>query len=211
MPTRPTGLRSGVLWAPGGLHRELENFLACEDEWPAYSFWVAARTKKLYERALRWGSSAQWAEHLGLAVISRGERAQRERRIRVEAELRSLFCRHRWEYMPSRATLRTLRGRKFSRDLVDSGGITYWSTRLGVPVRAMGVERAEEQTAYELSQFLAGRTQWPSKREFEAAGRASLLQVVYRREGSVWWANRLGLEHPRARPRKAKGAIRDLE
>jgi len=52
------------VWAPGGLHREMENFLACEDEWPAYSFCVAARAKKLYERALRWGSSEQWAEHL---------------------------------------------------------------------------------------------------------------------------------------------------
>jgi len=52
------------VWAPGGLQREVENFLACEDEWPAYSFWVAARAKKIYERALRWGSSEQWAEHL---------------------------------------------------------------------------------------------------------------------------------------------------
>lgn len=195
-------LAADVLYSPRGLQLQLENFLACEDDWPAYRHWVTRGAKKLYERALKWGSSDQWAEHLGLAVISRSERADRERRHRVDTQLRRLFRTHRWEYMPSRSTLRVVGGRQFTRELVDSGGINYWSAQLHVPIRSTGVVRVQQRTEYELRKFLGQRTQWPSRREFEAAGLASLLQAIYRREGTVWWAKRLGLRHPHARPRR---------
>lgn len=198
----PRRMGADVLYAPRALQRQLENFLACDDEWPAYRQWVTRRAKKLYERALKWGSPQQWAEHLGLAVISRSERTARERHHRVETQLRLLFRTHRWEYMPSRSTLHAVGDRQFTRDLVDSGGIYFWSVQLHVPIRSTGVLRLQQQTEYELRKFLGQRTQWPSRQEFEAAGLAGLLQAIYQREGSLWWAKRLGISHPHARPRR---------
>jgi hypothetical protein len=195
---------------PRRLERDFENFLALEDEWPAYRHWETTGKKKLYERALKQASSEQWAEHLGLGLLSRSQRTAREREGRVERELRSLFCHHRWEQMPSRETLEELGGAKLGWEMEVSGGIGHWAQKLGVPIPSKGIARTQERTEVELRAFLQGRSTWPAKREFELAGKESLLQAVYQREGSVWWATKLGLKHPSARPRRNSVAAREL-
>jgi hypothetical protein len=89
-------------------------------------------------------------------------------------------------------------GRKGLRDAVTrTGGARRWAAELSVEY----VERkpgyaarwTEERVRGELSRFLAGRDAWPSRREFEAAGRKPLRDAVGRLGGIERWAAEFGL------------------
>ena len=85
---------------PRRLQRDMETFLALEDEWLPYRSWVAAGKKKLYERALKHGKPTEWTELLGLRISSRSERTARDREARVERDLRRLLREYRFVAMP---------------------------------------------------------------------------------------------------------------
>ena len=184
----------------------METFLALDDEWLPYRLWAVAGKKKLYERALKHGTPAEWADLLGLQLRSRSQRTAREREARVERELRRLLREYRFESMPSLAILKDIGGSSLAVDVELSGGVARWAWRLWVPITSQGVARTKARTEQELRFLLRGRTTWPSRREFELMGQQKLLQAVYRGKGSVWWARRLGLKHPSARRRKPKVA-----
>ena len=54
----------------------------------------------------------------------------------------------------------------------------------------------------ELEAFLAGRPDWPTQDEFDAAGRATLRRALNRFGGQERWAAELHLELPRRRRRR---------
>lgn len=121
-PSKPTEAEELIYRAPRRLQRDMETFLALEDEWLPYRLWVVAGKKKLYERALKHGTPTEWAYLLGLQLRSRSQRTAREREARVERELRRLLRDQRFESMPSLARLRDIGGSSLAVDVELSGG-----------------------------------------------------------------------------------------
>lgn len=57
----------------------------------------------------------------------------------------------------------------------------------------------DERTEAELRRLTAGTDRWPSKREFEKAGLASLHNAIKKRGTRHLWAKKLGLNVPGGR------------
>lgn len=84
-------------------------------------------------------------------------------------------------------------GRQVLRDQVTRmGGARLWAKRLSLPYpeRKPGYAPrwTEERVRHDLREFLAGWSQWPSRLEFEAAGRTALRDAVRRLGGPERWA-----------------------
>jgi len=77
------------------------------------------------------------------------------------------------------------------------GGARLWAKRLGLPYpeRKPGYTTrwTEDRVRAELSEFLRKRRYWPSRLEFEAAGRKPLRDAVRRLGGPERWAAEFGL------------------
>ena len=89
-------------------------------------------------------------------------------------------------------------GRQKLRDEVTrAGGARLWAERLGLPYpeRKPGYAPiwTEERVRTDLALFLQDWEQWPSRIEFEAAGRAELRDAVRRLGGPERWAAEFGL------------------
>ncbi|HVW46765.1 MAG TPA: hypothetical protein VHA76_06920 [Solirubrobacterales bacterium] len=56
----------------------------------------------------------------------------------------------------------------------------------------------EERIRADLGDFLDGRVIWPSRAEFEAAGRKTLRDAITRTGGAPRWAAEFGLPRPDA-------------
>jgi hypothetical protein len=113
----------------------------------------------------------------------------------ISRELRR-FLRGRKEW-PSyrefqRAGLRTLRDQ-----VSQQGGARYWAAEIGVRY----VERrpgyapiwTEDRIRRDLRRYLAGRNEWPSRRQFERDGKTALRNAVNRTGGPDRWAMDFGL------------------
>jgi hypothetical protein len=96
------------------------------------------------------------------------------------------------------------------RDMVTRyGGARRWADELGVRF----VERrpgyapiwTEERIRNDLARFLAGRAEWPSRKEFEAAGLKPLRDAVRRTGGPERWAAELGVGVPDRRRGSMRG------
>jgi hypothetical protein len=89
-------------------------------------------------------------------------------------------------------------GRNKLRDEVPrAGGARLWAERLGLPYpeRKPGYAPiwTEERVRTDLAEFLRGWEYWPSRLEFEAAGRKPLRDAVRRLGGPERWAAEFGL------------------
>jgi hypothetical protein len=77
------------------------------------------------------------------------------------------------------------------------GGSRRWARELGVtyPKRRPGyaVRWTEARVREELAGFLAGRTVWPSRKEFEVTGLKPLRDAVGRTGGIERWSSEFGL------------------
>jgi hypothetical protein len=116
----------------------------------------------------------------------------------LETELRR-FLAGRTEWPRYRDFQRA--GKKYLRDVVTrQGGAQAWARRLGLayPIRRPGYARrwTEERVRDELRTFLAGRTTWPRRSEFEAAGLTHLRNAVNRLGGADRWAAEFGVDEP---------------
>ena len=58
-----------------------------------------------------------------------------------------------------------------------------------------GSNWSEERVAEELREFLAGRSEWPSYRDFQRQGKKALRDAVTRLGGAPLWAERLGVAY----------------
>jgi hypothetical protein len=64
----------------------------------------------------------------------------------------------------------------------------------------------DERVVRELREFVAGRDTFPSRPQFEAAGRGDLWNAIRRHGGSALWAPRVGLSLREAQHRQALSA-----
>jgi hypothetical protein len=96
------------------------------------------------------------------------------------------------------------RGRKHLRDMVTwCGGARRWAAKLNLPYpeRRPGyaVRWTEERVRSDLQGFLRGRDVWPSRLEFERAGKKPLRDAVLRTGGPRRWAREFRLPVPNQR------------
>lgn len=64
------------------------------------------------------------------------------------------------------------------------------------------LQRLERSASPCLEEFLAGRPDWPTEDEFDAAGRTTLRRALNRFGCQERWADELGLDLPRHRRRR---------
>jgi len=117
--------------------------------------------------------------------------------------------RHQREHLPprfpSQAWLREHGPAGLASAVKSSGGAQRWANEFGMPA-AKRSRWTDERIERELRRLCAGTANWPTRAEFEQAGCAGLLSVVYRGRGSRWWAQQLGVEagHLRRRRRQSR-------
>jgi hypothetical protein len=161
-------------------------------DWPGRSI----RSRILWLR-LRIGGIASWAAtQRGSAPGLLEMRPIKWTDERIEGELRALLGRRkRW---PSHREFRE-QGHRALRDAITRhGGPRIWAKRMGIayPAPAFDPRWTDRRVHAELGRFLAGRTTWPTRREFRAAGLSSLHGAVARLGGTRHWAARFGLPPP---------------
>lgn len=189
-------------WSDDRLRCELEEFLRSYPEWPSYREFQRRGRRHLRDMVTRCGGARLWARRLGLRYPNRRPGyAVRWTEERIRAEL-SMFLRGRTVWPPR--TEFEEAGRKPLRDAVGrTGGPRRWAGEfeLRIPNERSGSKRVwtEERIERELRRFFRGRSEWPTRSEFKAAGFGSLATVVNVRGGADRWARRLGVRKPRRR------------
>lgn len=122
-------------------------------------------------------------------------------KARIQAELEGFLASdNAW---PSAETFyRDGRGPLYTR-ILRTGGPSFWARRVGVtsPRGRVGVsEWIYDDAVASLADFVRGRAQFPSRREFGRAGYSSLFGWLQRNGGLDYWAKQFGLPRPKAGP-----------
>lgn len=127
----------------------------------------------------------------------------------LERELRAfLGGRDRWP--PYLDFARAGQGRLHSRVLA-SGGPRYWGGKLKIAVPSNAHRWDADAIEGALGRFLRGRTRWPAKTEFEAAGLLSLYDALKKQGGIARWAARYELPYRRREPTRWRAEQIELE
>lgn len=185
-----------------GLEVELRKFLGDASVWPTYREFQRRGERGLRDRVTQHGGERYWARRLAIPYgrhVPGYEPVWTEERIRTE--LASFLNRH--EAWPTRAEFERA-GEKLLRDAVQrTGGPERWAKEFGLSrvSNKSGSRRVwtEERIESELRKFLHGRTEWPPRSEFIAAGQWPLLTAAHTRGGADYWAKRLGVKRPKRR------------
>jgi hypothetical protein len=198
----PTSDRTRHRWTEERVARELEAWFAerAIEQWPSYNTFVADGRKPLHAAVMRFGGPQRWAVELGVPLIRRRPGPQHND-PEIRESLRALFREHRPQRFPSDRWLREHGPPGLAAAVKRTGGGQRWARELGVP-GPRPARWTEELIEIELRLLCAGKTYWPTRDEFAAAGHTGLLRAVRRGRGSSWWAQRLGLpQRRRSSPR----------
>ncbi len=189
------------VWTEERIRSELAEYLAGQSAWPSRKQFERDGRTKLRNAINRTGGGDRWAAEFGL---SRRNRLTGIRRAWtpavIEDELRRLIGdRKMWPSRPEfeQAGLASLLNAVYRHE-----GPAYWAERVGVEYRPLkSSERrrvwTEERIRHDLERFCAGRTQWPTEREFAASGQRALYRAASQHGGIAYWAGQLAL--PRRR------------
>jgi hypothetical protein len=196
-------------WPEDRIRRELATFLDGARRFPSAGDFQRRGRRALWEAIQRTGGAERWALEFG---ASRANLRAGQRRVwterRIERQLRRFLAgRSVWPAVRefNEAGLAPL----FT--AVDTyGGAELWAARMGVrrrpprnpgrPPRYWTRARIRQQ----LSEFCAGRDTWPTRREFQAAGKLALYRAAGKNGGIRWWADALGL--PSGKPERIAAA-----
>jgi hypothetical protein len=184
-------------WTEYRIREELEVFLRGRDEWPSYREFQRAGLKSLRDHVTHEGGAERWAKELGVKYVEHRPGYApiwTEERIRTDLR-RYLAGRREW---PSREQFER-DGLKLLRDAVNrTGGPDRWAGEFALarPNRLSGTRRGwtPEIVEAKLRQLIGDGRDWPSRREFHAAGLGSMLTSIYLHEGPDYWATRLGVK-----------------
>ncbi|HTU78565.1 MAG TPA: hypothetical protein VMF09_07380 [Solirubrobacteraceae bacterium] len=197
---RPPGY--AARWTEERVSKELEAFLAGRDVWPPAGEFQAAGLGLLREAVKRLGGVEVWAEKFGLA---RPNHSLGSTRIwdheRLEQSIGPLI-RYvgRW---PTKSEFRQAGLESALGAVYRHRGIEYWRKHFGLPAKpkreAVRARRVwtEERIERELGEYCAGRSEWPTQREFVADGKGGLYKAASLHGGIGRWQKQLGLRAPR--------------
>lgn len=108
---------------------------------------------------------------------------------------------------PSRRRLTELVGYELVGAIDRSGGPRRWADELGIPWRHVRGQRWTPETiAAAVEPLLDGRSEWPSRLQFERAGLRRLWFAIHRGEGHAGMAARYGLALKRPDLQSRRGA-----
>jgi hypothetical protein len=131
------------------------------------------------------------------------ERPRRWSRARLERELRA-FINGR-AYFPAADSFQAAGRSRLYRQMQLQGGAKRWSQELGLPRRSYSPSWPDEKVRAELARYLAGKTEWPTSRQFLVDGESTLRGAVSATGGVRRWADEFDM--PRA-SRRHNGPLR---
>jgi hypothetical protein len=207
--------RGGVRrWDDETITAALTAFVGDRRTWPPRREFEAAGLRGLREVLREHGGVERWATRMGVELPAErrppaGSTRASTRRgptppvaprrwplwddRRIESELRA-FLTGRVEWPRYREFVAGDHKQLYHAVLMH-GGTDLWAARLGVQRvnRQTPPSWSEERVRRELASFLEGRSDWPTGREFQAAGRESLLRALRRFGGREHWQTEFGL------------------
>lgn len=113
---------------------------------------------------------------------------------RIERELRGFFA-ERAAVWPHYLSFAEAGKARLHAQTMAWGGPYYWGAKLGFEVPRRGVKWSESRVEAALGPFLAGREEWPERREFERAGMLSLYWAINNHGGKAHWAEHFGVRY----------------
>ena len=190
------------VWTEERIRQDLQSDLKGRSIWPSREEFERNGLSALRNAVNRTGGLDRWASEFDLARQNRLSGIRRGWTTElIEAELSELIGDSpmwptRREF--DRAGLAGLSSAIYARE-----GADYWANRFNVQRRRGDSPRprrwTEERIRQELGHFCAGRTVWPTEREFLNAGLGSLYRAASRSGGIAHWADQLGLPRRRIR------------
>jgi hypothetical protein len=178
------------------LERELRGFLAGRSEWPTYREFADSGRARLFAQIMSCGGPYYWGHRFGLRVRPYGMRWNRER---VRAAL-TPFLKDRAVWPGDREFAEAGMTAVY-RAAQQHGGISYWAEQFGFTYgQARTLRWPKERIGKELAAFNEGRSDFPRRSEFYAAGRRALYTALSKRDGVSYWAKRLKLAQQRPGP-----------
>ena len=205
---------------------------ALEREWPALD-WEARRkvTRELLDCVVVKRGSGPLIERAWIFRRDRGPIVDRKRRRvldfrpppgetarlkepkpwgekRIEADLREFFAERepRW---PTYIEFAKAGRARLHAQVLAWGGPYYWGNRLGIEVPRCAVRWTPQRLRGALAPLLDGRTVWPRRSDFLAAGFRPLYEAVNNNGGFAHWAEQFDLsyESPNGRTKWPKKRI----
>jgi hypothetical protein len=113
---------------------------------------------------------------------------------RVRSELKSYLSAH--ESWPTRETFIRDGREQLRRAIYWFGGAGHWARQMGIPIdrrRDHGEPWTYLRMRREVASLVAGRTDWPTRSEFKAAGLAGLYEAISAKQVREQLARDLGL------------------
>ncbi|MCW2994134.1 MAG: hypothetical protein JWQ18_1629 [Conexibacter sp.] len=185
-------------WDDTEIERRLKAFINGRDVFPTPQQLIGAGERRLYDHVELRGGGPLWASRLGVS-FDQGKRAKllRWTEDRVRNELSAFLAdRDQW---PTLAEFHACGKTQLWRAVGRLGGIELWADRFGLPMsnfRGPHLAWSEERIETELRRLIAGRTAWPRRREFSAAGLDGCYAALWRGAGVPAWAKRMGVTPP---------------
>jgi DNA invertase Pin-like site-specific DNA recombinase len=194
-------------WTPTLIRSELAKLMLGRTEWPYRKDFEIAGRVDLYDAIRTRRLRRTLASEYGFDVPLDGERYERPRRPRrwtddaITAALDKMLAgRDAW---PTWREMKEAGYLGLAEQLNDTGTRAHWADRYGVrressppPPRRW----TDEAISAALDELLAGRGEWPTRREMREAGYAGLAQALDRKGTRAQWARKYGV---RARPMPA--------
>jgi DNA invertase Pin-like site-specific DNA recombinase len=202
-------------WDDAEIERRLRVFTADRDIFPTPQQFLAAGERRLYDHVTLRGGGPVWAARLGLPF----DQGQRKTMLlwtadRVRNELAEFLSDK--ETWPTMAEFKACGKGQLRRELIRFGGQEYWAGQFGLPLanqRGPHLAWPEERIERELRALIGDRTEWPRRREFDAAGLNGCYAALWRGDGVDAWARRMGVSPPppcrggrKPRPRSSAAA-----
>jgi DNA invertase Pin-like site-specific DNA recombinase len=178
-------LKAHQRWPLLRLERELRKFLEQRKEWPLYLDFAKEGRARLHAQVMCWGGPYYWGPRLDVRV-PKGTVRWTEAAI---AGALGPFLEGR-EHWP--ATEEFMEGglAPLYHAIRRGSGVACWAERFGLLYKDRW---PEERIEAKLREFTSGRSVFPGREEFRAAGEGALYNAMHRRQGSRYWAQRLDL------------------
>lgn len=215
--------RGGVVrWTDESIEAALRPLLAGRDSWPTRTEFAEAGLRGLGEVLREREETHRWAERMGVTPPVQLYRPSTRRKAakpqtpappqrpwprwteQTIATALGEFLQGRDEW-PKHSEFVAASHKGLYHAIIRHGGSQAWAQRMGV----QWVERksshhksvwTEQRIRAELTRFLAGRSVWPTAREFNRGGHRQLLTAMRRRGGTEKWRREFALPRaPRAR------------
>jgi hypothetical protein len=183
-----TKLRAPRRWPEAQIEEELREFIGERKEWPEYADFAHAGVAQLYGQLMRWGGPYFWAHRLGLAIAP-GSVLWNDARV-GDALAPLMRRRRRW---PTPKEFEAVGLGPVRQAIPHHGGVVHWAAAFGVKTGYRNRTWSPARVESELGEFLAGRARYPSKPEFEAAGRRNLYLAARSHGGQQGWERHFGL------------------